>query len=106
MPGKANISPDLLRCRYMQTSDARDPHERAAPAVKPFRLYTAASVGPAIRHYREEAGLTQKELADMAGLNRSYLSELEQGRETEQMRRILRLLKLLGVRATLQKADW
>jgi transcriptional regulator with XRE-family HTH domain len=42
----------------------------------------------------------------MAGLNRSYLSELEQGRETEQTRRILRLLKLLGVRATLQKADW
>jgi transcriptional regulator with XRE-family HTH domain len=72
----------------------------------PFRLYTAASVGPAIRHYREQAGLTQAELADMAGLNRSYLSNLEQGKETEQMRRILRVLKLLGVRATLQEADW
>jgi transcriptional regulator with XRE-family HTH domain len=73
---------------------------------KPFRLYTAASVGPAIRHFREQAGLTQEQLADMAGLNRTYLSELEQGRETEQVRRILRLFKLLGVRATLQKADW
>jgi transcriptional regulator with XRE-family HTH domain len=80
--------------------------ESAPPAGKPFRLYTAASVGPAIRHYREAAGLTQEDLAEMAGLNRSYLSELEHGRETEQMRRILRLLKLLGVRATLQKADW
>ena len=89
----------------MQTSNDKDTSE-SAPADKPFRLYTAASVGPAIRHYREEAGLTQEELAEMAGLNRSYLSELEQGRETEQMRRILRLLKLLGVRATLQKADW
>jgi len=76
------------------------------PFRQPFRLYTAASFGPAIRHYREEAGLTQEELAEMAGLNRSYVSELEQGRETEQMRRILRLLKLLGVRATLAKADW
>ena len=72
----------------------------------PFRLYTAASVGPAIRHYREQAGLTQAELADMAGLNRSYLSNLEQGKEPEQMRRILRVLKLLGVRATLQEANW
>jgi XRE family transcriptional regulator, regulator of sulfur utilization len=90
----------------MQTSDdAREPTS-APPAAMPFRLYTAASVGPAIRHYREEAGLTQEELASLAGLNRSYLSELEQGHETEQMRRILRLLKLLGVRATLQKADW
>jgi transcriptional regulator with XRE-family HTH domain len=72
----------------------------------PFRLYTAASIGPAIRHYREKAGLTQAELAELAGLNRSYLSDLEQGKETEQMRRILRLLKLVGVRATLQEADW
>ncbi|MFI4977816.1 MAG: helix-turn-helix domain-containing protein [Solirubrobacterales bacterium] len=90
----------------MQTSDDQTPRASTPPAAKPFRLYTAASVGPAIRHYREEAGLTQEELADMAGLHRSYLSELEQGRETEQTRRILRLLKLLGVRATLQKADW
>lgn len=90
----------------MQTSD--DTRERGTiPSHdQPFRLYTAASVGPAIRQYREQAGLTQAELADMAGLNRSYLSELEQGKETEQMRRILRILKLLGVRATLQKADW
>lgn len=73
---------------------------------QPFRLYTASSIGPAIRKYREEAGLTQSELAEMAGLNRTYLSNLEQGRETEQVRRILRTLKLLGVRATLQKADW
>jgi HTH-type transcriptional regulator / antitoxin HipB len=90
----------------MQTAISQDPSESIPRSDKPFRLYTAASVGPAIRHYREEAGLTQEQLADMAGLNRSYLSELEQGKETEQMRRILRLLKLLGVRATLQEADW
>lgn len=42
----------------------------------------------------------------MAGLNRTYLSNLEQGKETEQVRRALRVLKLLGVRATLEKADW
>lgn len=89
----------------MSTSPKKPPANTPS-ADKPFRLYTAASVGPAIRHYREEAGLTQEQLAEMAGLNRSYLSSLEQGKETEQMRRILRLLKHLGVRATLQKADW
>ena len=96
----------VLRCLDMQTSDEPSRRQKGPHADQPFRLYTAASVGPAIRQYREEAGLTQEQLADMAGLNRSYLSELEQGKETEQMRRILRLLKLLGVRATLQKADW
>lgn len=72
----------------------------------PFRVYTPASLGAALRHYRQQAGLSQAELAERAGLNRTYLSELEQGRETEQVKRILRLLKQLGVRMTLEKADW
>jgi HTH-type transcriptional regulator/antitoxin HipB len=81
--------------------------ERPTPAPdQPFRLYTAASIGPAIRKYREEAGLTQAELAEMTGLNRTYLSNLEQSRETEQLKRIIRILKLLGVRATLERAEW
>jgi HTH-type transcriptional regulator / antitoxin HipB len=106
MSVKPNIRTILLQCLHMQTSDDTRPREKIPSPGQPFRLYTAASVGPAIRQYREEAGLTQEQLAEMAGLNRSYLSELEQGKETEQMRRILRILKLLGVRATLQKADW
>jgi len=73
---------------------------------KPFRIYTPASLGAAIRHYRKVAGLTQAELAERAGLNRTYLSDLERGRETEQFRRVLRLLRHLGVRMTLEKADW
>jgi transcriptional regulator with XRE-family HTH domain len=89
----------------MPTTPTTKPDE--SPGVEqPFRLYNAASIGPAIRSYRERAGITQQELADMAGLHRSYLSQLERGGETEQLRRVLRLLKLLGVRATLQKADW
>jgi len=90
----------------MQTSGEANQRAENPGPEQPFRLYTASSVGRAIRQYREEAGLTQAQLAEMAGLNRSYLSELEHGKETEQVRRILRLLKLLGVRATLQKADW
>ena len=90
----------------MQTADSNSSGEGIPRSDQPFRLYSAGSIGPAIRHYREEAGLTQSQLAEMAGLNRTYLSDLEQGKETEQMRRILRVLKLLGVRATLQKADW
>jgi len=39
-------------------------------------------------------------------LQRSYLSELETGKETEQLKRIFRVLRRLGVRMTLDKADW
>jgi HTH-type transcriptional regulator/antitoxin HipB len=71
-----------------------------------FRIYTPESLGTAIRHYRTEAGLTQAQLAELSGIHRTYLSELEQGKETEQLKRLVRVLRVLGVRMTLQKAEW
>ena len=71
-----------------------------------FRIYGPESFGAAIRHFRQEAGLTQAQLAELTGLNRTYLSKLERGGETEQIRRLLRVLRQLGLRMTVQKADW
>jgi HTH-type transcriptional regulator/antitoxin HipB len=76
------------------------------PEAEPYRVYNAASLGGALRHYRSQAGLTQAALAEATGLQRSYLSELENGKETEQLTRLLRVLRRLGVRMTLDKADW
>ena len=59
-----------------------------------------------MRHYRTEAGLTQAQLAERAGIQRSYLSELESGKETEQVRRLFSVLRQLGVRMMLDKAEW
>jgi HTH-type transcriptional regulator/antitoxin HipB len=80
--------------------------QNATSARGPFRIYTPSSLGDAIRHYRTEAGMTQAELAEKVGLQRSYLSELESGKETEQVKRLFRVLRELGVRMTLDKADW
>ena len=84
----------------MQESSSR-PSDRDT-----FRIYSAASLGAALRHYRQEAGVSQAELAESVGLDRFYLSNLERGKETEHVRRLLRVLKKLGVRMTLGKADW
>jgi DNA-binding XRE family transcriptional regulator len=73
---------------------------------QPYRVYTGASIGQAIRHYRRKADLTQSELADLVGLAPTYLSRLENGEGTEELRRIIRILKQLEVRMTLQHADW
>jgi transcriptional regulator with XRE-family HTH domain len=85
----------------MPTSPSENPGPKG-----PFRIYGTDSLGAAIRHYRKEAGLTQEQLAEMAGLRRSYLSELESGKETEQLKRVLRVLRQLGVRMTVDEADW
>ena len=76
------------------------------PTRGPYRIYTPASLGDAVRHYRTEAGLTQAQLAEKAGIQRSYLSELESGKETQQVKRLFGVLRQLGVRMTLDKADW
>jgi y4mF family transcriptional regulator len=89
----------------MKTTNTQSRNETTG-ADNEFRVYTAASFGAAIKHYRKKVGLTQAQLAELAGLNRTYLSDLEQGKETEQLRRLLRVLKQLGVRMTLQRADW
>jgi transcriptional regulator with XRE-family HTH domain len=90
----------MLPCPDMETPDS------ALISDWPYRVYTPESLGAAIRHYRKEAGFSQAQLAEIAGLNRTYLSNLESGKETEQVRRILWVLRQLGVRITLDKADW
>jgi transcriptional regulator with XRE-family HTH domain len=90
----------MLQCLFIPTEDTHK-----GPRG-PFRVYSPASLGDAIRHYRTAAGLTQAQLAETAGLQRSYLSELESGKETEQLKRILHVLRQLGVRMTLDEADW
>src|SRR5689334_10544405 len=55
------------------------------------------ALGHAIRHHRTSQGLGQEQLASAAGIHRSYLSDLEQGKATEQTARIFRVLRRLGL---------
>ena len=71
--------------------------------VRPFRIYTPASLGAAIKHYRQQAALTQAQLAAMAGMDRSYLSQLENGLETEQLRKLFSVIRALGLRVTVTR---
>jgi transcriptional regulator with XRE-family HTH domain len=71
-----------------------------------LKIETAASIGAALRRYRSEAGLTQEQLASRTGIRRVYLSEMESGKETEQIKRLLDLLHELGVTVTFEKVEW
>lgn len=71
---------------------------------KPYLVYSPASLGAAIRHFRRQRGMTQQELAERAGIDRYYLSRLEQGGETEQLRRAFRILRELGLRVRIERA--
>lgn len=71
------------------------------------RVYNATGLGAAVRHFREDAGLTQQELAVRVGVQRTYVARLENGTAgTEQLERLVAMLKELGARMTVAKADW
>ncbi len=54
-------------------------------------------LGEAIRVRRKELGYTQAFVASYAGVSASFLSELENGKKTIQMDKMLLVVNLLGM---------
>ena len=61
------------------------------------------SLGRAIRERRKELGYTQAFLADYAGVSTSFLSELENGKETIQTGKMMEIIGLLGMDLCVRK---
>lgn len=61
------------------------------------QVYTVRDIGGAIRARRRELGYTQAELADRVGVGITYLSQLENGKETAEIGKALHLLSMLGL---------
>jgi transcriptional regulator with XRE-family HTH domain len=58
-------------------------------------LALEAAFGKVIRVHREAMRLSQEGLADICGLHRTYISQLERGRKSPTLRVIVQLAKAL-----------
>jgi y4mF family transcriptional regulator len=67
------------------------------------QVFTAADIGAFIRERRRELGLTQAELAERVGIGTTYLSHLENGKETAEIGKALYLLQMLGLNLFIEK---
>ena len=67
-------------------------------------IRTPRELGLAIRRARADRGLTQAGLADRAHVGRQWLSELEGGKRTAQLGRVLSVLEALQLAITLTTA--
>jgi transcriptional regulator with XRE-family HTH domain len=59
-------------------------------------------LGLAVSESRRIAGLTQAQLSDAAGVDRTYLAKLEAGLTTVLLDRSIRLLRRLGARLVVE----
>lgn len=67
------------------------------------RLRTPADIGLAIQQARLGRELSQDQLADETSLRQSAISEIENGKSTIHLRRILELARATGIEIT---ASW
>ena len=73
------------------------------PDTTTWTVRDPETLGQAIRHFRDLQGLDQQQHADAAGLNRTYLSDLERGKSTEQTIRLFRVLRRLGLEVVVRQ---
>jgi y4mF family transcriptional regulator len=55
-----------------------------------------------LRGLRKKAGLTRKELADLAGVGKTTVFDIEQGKQSVQFGNVLKILRVLNVKIILQ----
>ena len=66
-------------------------------STRRFVIRTGADLGRTIAEARTIGGITQSDLAEQVGVDRTYLARLEGGKTTLHLERTLRLLRDLGV---------
>ena len=67
------------------------------------KLSSSAELGQLVRQTRKEQGLTQLDVAGLAGLSNRFIIDLERGKATLQIQKVLNVLALLGLELTVRK---
>ncbi len=67
---------------------------------------TAADIGAAVRKKRKEDGLTLADAAALCGVGYRFMSDLENGKATVQVGKVLQVLTALGLDVTIEARKW
>jgi len=66
--------------------------------------YTPEKIGEAVKSARKKLGVTQRDLALTSGTGERFIIELEQGKPTCQLGKVLTVLHTLGITMELKDA--
>tara|TARA_R110000868_G_scaffold78286_1_gene223624 strand:- start:5 stop:220 length:216 start_codon:yes stop_codon:yes gene_type:complete len=62
---------------------------------------TPDNIAKNVRHFRKAAGLSQQELAKLAGVGKTVIYDVEKGKETVKLITLLKILDVLNIKVEL-----
>jgi HTH-type transcriptional regulator/antitoxin HipB len=60
-----------------------------------------SEIGNTVRYHRKKSGLSQEELARVAGVGKTAVFDIEKGKETVKLSTITKILNALNIKITL-----
>lgn len=78
---------------------------KARPSVEkiPYgKVANADDIGACIRHARKQAGATLVDAAGLSGVGTRFFLEIEHGKETAELGKVLQVLHRLGLEVTIR----
>ncbi len=61
------------------------------------QVSTVSDIGKLVRYKRKQLGVLQEDAAGLSGVGTKFLSQLENGKETAEIGRVLQVLKSIGL---------
>jgi y4mF family transcriptional regulator len=65
---------------------------------------TSKQIGKTIIFHRKKSKLTQKQLADLAGIGKTVVFDIEKGKETVQLNSLLKVLSVLNIKIEMKSS--
>ncbi|MFW2440422.1 MAG: helix-turn-helix transcriptional regulator [Arenicellales bacterium] len=70
------------------------------------KIVTTQDIGKVVRKARKKQGATQAEFASLCSVGVRFISELENGKATAQVGKLLQVLKCLGLEISIHPRGW
>jgi y4mF family transcriptional regulator len=64
--------------------------------------WTAEQIGKAVRHHRQRGRLSQRDLADLAGVGKTSVFDIEKGKPTVRLATLVAVLRVLNIEIALK----
>jgi len=70
------------------------------------KIITTQDIGEVVRKARKKQGATQADFAALCSVGVRFISELENGKPTAQVGKLLQVLKCLGLEVSIHPRGW